>query len=78
MWIDSWHTPDKYMLFESAMTTEEVFSVKGSYPAPPDPDWGWWIDIEPEDKDTFRMVMHNVSPEGRASLAVEARYTRKR
>jgi hypothetical protein len=40
--------------------------VRGSYGVPPGPDWGW----------TIRVVMHNIWPNGREDLAVEATYTR--
>jgi hypothetical protein len=52
--------------------------VRGKYAAPPDPDWGWRIDVQPGGR-TLRVVMHNVWPEaqgGKEELAVEAVYTR--
>ena len=78
VWIDSWHMRDKYMLCQGAGGAEGVVSVKGSYAAPPGPDWGWWIAFEPRERDAFRIVMHNVSPDGKAELAVEAAYARQR
>jgi len=45
---------------------------RGSYAAPPGPDWGWRTVIEIPDDDSFRMVMYNVSPEGKEELAVNA------
>jgi hypothetical protein len=53
-------------------------SVRGTYAAPPGPDWGWRIDVTP-DGDKLRIEMHNVWPEeqgGKEELAVEAVYGR--
>ena len=57
--------------------TEGSVSIQGSYAAPPGPDWGWRILIEPRQADSFWMVMYNISPEGREALAVEATYARR-
>jgi hypothetical protein len=65
------------MGFQPMNCHERGILVKGSYSAPPGPDWGWQIGIEPEHDGKFRIVMHNVSPDGKAALAVEATYVRK-
>ena len=70
VWVDSWHMGDQFMLCEGSAEPNGVW-VKGSYPAPPDPDWGWQITIESHTDSAFRMVMHNISPEGSEMLAVE-------
>jgi hypothetical protein len=52
--------------------------VRGSYAAPPGPDWGWRTDVTPN-AERLRVVMHNVWPEaqgGKEELAVEAVSTR--
>ena len=75
-WIDSWHNGSGSMaLTGPAPEDGSTLGVRGSYPAPPGPDWGWRIDLTPGG-DTLRMVMHNVWPEGKEELAVEATYTR--
>jgi hypothetical protein len=75
VWIDSWHMGDKYMACEG--TANGVIDVRGSYAAPPGPDWGWRTVIEPEKEAAFRLLMYNISPEGEEALAVEAVYHRK-
>ncbi len=74
-WFDSWHTGNKVMQFEGAAEAGGAVLVRGTYPAPTGPDWGWAIRIEPGN-DAFQMIMHNVSPEGEEALAVDARYAR--
>jgi hypothetical protein len=51
-------------------------SVAGTYAAPPGPDWGWRITIEPQSPAAFRLRMYNISPAGPSDLAVEAIYAR--
>ena len=50
--------------------------VDGSYAAPPGPDWGWRITIQPLENEQFKLIMHNVTPDGAAMLAVEAVFSR--
>jgi hypothetical protein len=55
-----------------------ALSVRGTYAAPPGPDWGWRIDVTPGGEG-LRVIMHNVWPEeqgGKEELAVEAVYAR--
>jgi Protein of unknown function (DUF1579) len=68
---------DKPMKSEGPASSESV-DVRGSYAAPPGPDWGWRTVIETAGTDSFRMVMHNVSPDGQEYLAVDAEYHRAR
>jgi Protein of unknown function (DUF1579) len=77
IWIDSWHMQDKFMLCQGTVGDLGVISLKGYYPTPPGPDWGWQMDIVPQSGGTFHLVMHNISPEGKVQLAVEAAYSRK-
>ena len=73
-WIDSWHNGESVMAC-SGPARNGAIAVRGSYPAPPGPDWGWRIDLEPA-SDALRIVMHNVSPDGQEELAVEGHYRR--
>lgn len=75
VWIDSWHMSDKFMLLEGAVESNGSASMRGAYAALLGPDWAWRIAIEPGDA-AFRMIMHNVTPEGEEALAVEAAFTR--
>jgi hypothetical protein len=76
-WVDSWHMGDKLMTCQGELRND-IASVKGTYAAPPGPDWGWRIVVQPEGADAFMMTMYNVSPDGAEEKAVEARYTRNR
>lgn len=73
-WIDSWHMGRKALLCAG---TGEALKVRGSYAAPPGPDWGWTIEAVPESDGTLRLIMFNVWPnDEREDLAVQASYTR--
>lgn len=77
-WIDSWHMSDKVMACVGAKPAGGTLSVRGSYPTPPGPDWGWRIDLIP-DGATLRLVMYNIWPVdqgGKEDLAVDAAYSR--
>ena len=75
-WIDSWHMSDKVMACRGAAADSGALSVRGSYAAPPGPDWGWRMTITPDDRGTLRVVMYNVTPDEQEELAVDAAYTR--
>lgn len=75
IWLDSWHMANSYMLCEGSATDTGI-SVKGSYQAPPGPDWGWRIVLEPQGNAAWRLLMFNLSPDGQEYPAVEAVYTR--
>jgi GrpB-like predicted nucleotidyltransferase (UPF0157 family) len=77
VWMDNWHMGDRLMLCQGDIDEQCKLSVRGSYAAPPGPDWGWQIRLEPGPRDTLRIVMLNISPEGKEALAVEADYRRK-
>lgn len=53
----------------------DPIDVRGSYPAPPGPDWGWRTKIEAR-TDRLLMEMLNVAPGGEEVLAVRADYRR--
>ncbi len=74
-WIDSFHNGDKVMACSGPASDDGTLTVRGSYAAPPGPDWGWRIDLTPGG-DTLRIVHHNVWPEGKEELAVDSSYTR--
>ena len=76
VFVDSWHTRDQIMQFRVDPEHEGLIAVRGSYAAPPGPDWGWRITVEADGPDAFRIVMHNVTPKGQEALAVDARFTR--
>lgn len=75
-WVDSWHQGGAVLQLRGTLSDSGVLDLKGTYPAPPDPDWGWRIVIESPDKGTVRMRMFNITPKGEEDLAVEASYAR--
>jgi len=76
-WLDSWHNQDAFMACAGHLTAAGGITVLGSYPAPPGPDWGWRLTIEPGLDDRFALVMHNITPGGEEFLAVEAVFNRE-
>lgn len=75
-WIDTWHMGDKVMACRGAVSNSGEISVRGSYAAPPGPDWGWRTIITPHEGQRLRIVMFNIWPDGQEGLAVETDYTR--
>ncbi|MEO8680854.1 MAG: DUF1579 family protein [Vicinamibacterales bacterium] len=74
-WIDSWHNSDRVMVLTGSVRDDGTLDARGSYGAPPGPDWGWRTELFAT-ADLLSMVMFNVSPEGRDELAVDAQYKR--
>lgn len=77
IWVDSWHQ-GKFMLCQGRPDAAGRVAVQGKYPAPSGPDWGWEIAIEPDGRDSFRIVMDNITPGGERARAVEMSLARKR
>ena len=78
LWTDTWHTGNQPMACAGPKPGGSTLSVRGTYAAPPGPDWGWRIHVTPAG-DKLRIVMHNVWPQeqgGKEELAVEAAYER--
>jgi hypothetical protein len=74
-WIDTWHM-GRAALICTGTADGERFTVRGTYPAPPGPDWGWRIDLTPA-AGILRVAMFNVFPAelgGKEDPAVEATY----
>jgi hypothetical protein len=72
-WIDSWHQNVAVMLLEGSEA--DTYSVQGSYPTSHWGTWGWRIEFEYIEEE-LRMLMTNVSPEGKEQWAVDARFKR--
>lgn len=75
-WVDTWHMSDAVMQCRGGTNEDGSVSVRGSYQAPPGPDWGWRIDLFPKDEGGLRLVMHNVTPDGEEAPAVETNWAR--
>jgi hypothetical protein len=78
VWIDSWHMGDKFMISQGAVKKNGEIAVRGSYAVRSSPDWGWRTVIESRDGHPLRMLMYNISLDGKEELAVEARFTKAR
>jgi hypothetical protein len=74
-WIDTWHMSNKVLALQGVAESDGSINVLGSYPAPPDPDWGWRIVIKPGNK-SLNIAMFNISPQGDEEPAVEASYNK--
>ena len=78
-WIDTWHMATKGMVCQGPAGDAHGVDVRGSYAAPPGPDWGWRITLQLDSgNQTLQGRMYNVEPAGREAPAVEATYTRER
>jgi len=75
-WIDTWHNGTGAMACTGKDSNSETLEVRGSYPAPPGPDWRWRTLISPSG-DSFDIVMYNVWPEGKEERAADMRYKRE-
>ncbi len=71
MFLDTWHLSHKFMHMRGCITDNAATSVTGSYQVPDNPDWGWRIEIEAREANTWQLRMFNVSPEGESYLGVE-------
>ena len=74
-WVDTWHMGRKAIMCLGAAPVDGAISIKGSYAAPPSPDWGWRIEILP-DGDVLRIRHTNIDPDGNEELAAEGVYSR--
>jgi hypothetical protein len=74
-WIDSWHNSDRIMVCTGRVEPDGSLNVRGSYSAPPGPDWGWRTEIRATAA-RLQIVMFNVDPDSRETLAVTADYAR--
>lgn len=75
VWVDSWHQSQSFLISTGSRDPDGFVSVRGTYPAPPGPDWGWRTVVSVADGG-FEIVMYNISPEGEEALAVRNRYGR--
>jgi hypothetical protein len=75
-WVDSFHN-NTAIMFCVGTSTENGFSVLGSYPDPTGgPDWGWRTVVELLDNDHLVITAYNIHPETGEAKATEARLTR--
>ena len=75
-WTDTWHMAHTFMHMDGRLELDGRLDLLGSYAAPPGPDWGWRITIDPADRGTFRLRMYNIAPGGPSEIAVDTSYHR--
>ncbi len=75
-WADSWHMSNKLMFCQGTIDAQGVIDLRGTYEAPPDPDWGWRIIISSPTDHELHLTMYNCPPDGTEDLAVQADFTR--
>ncbi len=76
VWLDSWHTRHDMMVC-IVSRAEGMISMMGTYPAPPDDDWGWRLEISQKTNNELGLQMYNISPECEECLAVEMELARQ-
>jgi hypothetical protein len=77
-WIDSWHMGHAAMILLGTEPEGATLRLAGTYAAPPEPDWGWRIEVTAASGvDALRITMVNIWPDAaKEETAVEAVYTR--
>jgi hypothetical protein len=75
-WVDSWHMSSKIMSCQGTLAQQGTIDLRGSYEAPPGPDWGWRIVITSPSDNDLQIIMYNCTPEGLEELVVQADYKR--
>lgn len=73
-WSDTFHYPDGAVMH--GRFREGLLKVYGTYPAGDGPDWGWQIEVDLRDPETFVLQMFNVEPGSEPVIAVDLRGTR--
>jgi hypothetical protein len=76
VWVDSFHTGGRFMVFDHEKSEDDRLSVLTTYPAPSGPDWGWRIVLSSGSPEEFVIQMFNIMPDHPAMLAVDARYSK--
>src|SRR5262245_11560197 len=74
-WIDTWHMGRIALHCLGSSPAAGKIAVRGSYAAPPGPDWGWRIEATTSD-DGVRITHTNIDAEGTEDLAAEGTYSR--
>lgn len=76
-WMDTFHQRAGLMICSGDETpTTSGFSVKGSFPAPEGPPWGWTIVLLLDAADRLLLEMDIITPAGESAPAVRAEYQR--
>ncbi len=76
-WMDSFHYTNRIMLLTGGYAGDGEVNVRGSYPAPEGPDWGWRMTLEMPTPESLVLRMFNITPDGQEAWADEATYRRR-
>ncbi|MBC7896608.1 MAG: DUF1579 family protein [Cytophagaceae bacterium] len=74
-WVDTWHQGKTIFSCTGSAPSEGRIELRGTFPAPPGPDWGWTIDLDVAAA-RIAITMNCHTPEGESVPAVEASWTR--
>jgi len=69
-WVDSFHSSRDILVCRREPSPAGALVGRGSYAAPPGPDWGWRITLRLNAEGEMDILMHNIWPEGREDIAV--------
>lgn len=62
VFLDSFHQSGEMMICRGDASDEAYFSARGTYAAPPGPDWGWEIEIISATDSRLELGMNNIPP----------------
>lgn len=68
-WTDTWHAADGMDLYGSIH--ERLLRLTGTYPAGPDVEWGWLVELDFRDPEHVLLRMFNVEPGAEPAIAVD-------
>lgn len=71
-WIDTFHMGRQVLALTGTIAEDGSVDVRGTYAAPPGPDWGWRILFRPVPGSRFEIEMFNIEPNGTEQVAVQA------
>lgn len=75
-WGDSWHQGGSLLSLGGSVNESGDIVLNGTFPAPPEPDWGWRITIGQPAPQELQITMHVIPWNQAEEIAVLAEYTR--
>ena len=74
-WVDSWHMGRLVLACRGVGSPDGVIALRGSFAAPPGPEWGWRIDVAAVGEGL--KVLHTcIDPDEAETVAAECLYQR--
>jgi hypothetical protein len=58
-WVDSWHMDSNVIFCYGTINAQGMIDLRGSYKAPPGPDWGWRMIITSPSNNQLQFEMYN-------------------